>query len=69
MDQIRQKLLVKAFQMSIIKLSQDWNSHKIKELEIEFKSFYNVNIICSSYFKKEKINEKIILEKLENMYL
>lgn len=39
-------------------------------LLIDYSSIHDItNIICRSYFEKEKINEKIIREKLENMYL
>ena len=39
-------------------------------LMINYSSINEVtNIICSLYFNKEKIDEKIIREKLENMYL
>ena len=39
-------------------------------LIIDYSSVNDIaNIICSSYFKKEKINEVIIRGKLENMYL
>lgn len=39
-------------------------------LMIDYSSINDVaNIICDSYFKNEKISEKNIREKLENMYL
>ena len=37
---------------------------------IDYSSINDVaNVICDSYFKNEKISEKNIREKLENMYL
>lgn len=39
-------------------------------LMIDYSSINDVaNIICDSYYKNEKISEKNIREKLENMYL
>ena len=39
-------------------------------LMIDYSSINDVaNIICDSYYKNEKISEKTIREKLENMYL
>ena len=39
-------------------------------LMIDYSSINDVaNVICDLYFNKEKISEKIIREKLENMYL
>ena len=39
-------------------------------LMIDYSSINDVaNVICDLYFKNEKISEKIIREKLENMYL
>lgn len=37
---------------------------------IDYSSINDVaNVICDSYFKNEKLSEKNIREKLENMYL
>lgn len=39
-------------------------------LMIDYSSINDVaNVICDSYYKNEKISEKNIREKLENMYL
>ena len=39
-------------------------------LMIDYSSINNVaNVVCSLYLKKENINEKIVREKLTNLYL